>query len=98
MPHPILPIFHHLIRQALDFGTPGSRDWSLADDDPRNANLDGFNRFPDGALLPNFRTTMVDYYTQLESLSTSIAALMASGLHTLSHTLTPPYPTPYPTP
>lgn len=65
-------------KEALDVGVPGSRDWSLPDDDPRNACLDGINFFP--SLLPDFRTTFVEYFEECTKLSKRLAALMARGL------------------
>ena len=42
-------------KEALDFGFTPTRDWLLADDDGRHANLDGFNQFPPASTLPDFR-------------------------------------------
>lgn len=68
-------------KEALDVGVPGSRDWSIEDDDPRNACLDGFNYFPPPELLPKFRTTIVEYFEECTKLSKKLAVLMAKGLH-----------------
>ena len=65
-------------KQALDVGVPGSRTWSLPDDDPRNACLEGFNRFPKEN--PSFRTTLVEYFEQCELLADRLANLMAKGV------------------
>jgi len=67
-------------KEALDVGVPGSRDWSLPDDDPRNACLDGVNFFPSPDVLPNFRPTIVEYFEECTKLSMRLAALMAKGL------------------
>jgi len=67
-------------KEAIDIGMPGSRNWSIPDDDDSNACLDGFNRFPSDDLLPNYRPTVVKYFTECEALSDRIAALMAKGL------------------
>eukprot|EP00316_Scyphosphaera_apsteinii_P016394 CAMPEP_0119299614 /NCGR_PEP_ID=MMETSP1333-20130426/1592_1 /TAXON_ID=418940 /ORGANISM="Scyphosphaera apsteinii, Strain RCC1455" /LENGTH=396 /DNA_ID=CAMNT_0007301095 /DNA_START=1 /DNA_END=1191 /DNA_ORIENTATION=+ len=67
-------------KQALDFGVPGSRNWSLADGDPANACLDGFNRVPERDSLPHFRSTMVSYFAELVRVSELLASVMAEGL------------------
>lgn len=67
-------------KEALDIGVPGSRDWSLPDEDPQNACLDGFNYFPPTDSLPKFRTTIVEYFEECTNLSKRLAALMAKGL------------------
>lgn len=61
-------------------GVPGSRDWSLADDDPRNACLDGFNQLPGESELPGFRSTVVRYFEACAELSHRIATLMQAGI------------------
>ena len=67
-------------KEAIDIGMPGSRNWSMKDDDECNACLDGFNRFPSEELLPNYRPTVVRYFAACQELSDSIAMLMAKGL------------------
>lgn len=67
-------------KQALDFGVTPSHDWSLPDADPRNANLDGFNRFPPNEILPRFRPSMVTYIEALTPLAERLSSLMALGL------------------
>ena len=67
-------------KQALDFGVPGSRDWSLPDDDPSNMCLDGWNQFPSSEVLPDFRPTVTKYFDECAKLSDRIAILMAKGL------------------
>lgn len=67
-------------KEALDFGVPGSRDWTLPDEHASNGCLDGYNRFPDAASLPLFRPAMVDYFAACTDLSERIAALMSLGL------------------
>jgi len=64
-------------KQALDIGVPGSRDWQLEDDDPQNACLDGFNRFPSRS----FRKIYIQYFSECAKLSDRLARLMAKGLH-----------------
>ena len=73
-------------KEAIDVGVPGSRDWSLSDDDASNACLDGFNRFPPGDVVPNYRPTVVQYFDACQNLSDRIALLMAKGLG-VSHVL-----------
>ncbi|KAL7569908.1 hypothetical protein ACA910_008572 [Epithemia clementina (nom. ined.)] len=67
-------------KECLDVGVPGSRDWLLDDDDPRNACLDGFNRFPFTDILPGYRSVTVKYFSACEALSKRLAGLMARGL------------------
>lgn len=67
-------------KEAIDIGMPGSRNWSRRDADESNACLDGFNRFPSDDLLPNYRPTVVEYFTACQDLSDRIAILMAKGL------------------
>jgi len=67
-------------KEAIDIGVPGSRDWSIADDDEANECLDGYNRFPDENYAPQFRPTVVRYFEACQSLSDRIAILMGKGL------------------
>jgi len=67
-------------KEALDVGIPGSRNWSLPDDDIKNACLDGFNRFPNQEILRNFRTTVISYFEACASLSNRLACLMVSSI------------------
>ena len=67
-------------KEAIDIGMPGSRNWSIKDDDVSNGCLDGFNRFPPEDLLPNYRPTVVKYFTACQELSHRISILMANGL------------------
>lgn len=66
-------------KECLDVGVPGSKNWNLPDDDPKNACLDGFNQFPE-EVLPEFRSTIVKYFQACENLSHQIAVYMALGL------------------
>jgi isopenicillin N synthase-like dioxygenase len=65
---------------ALDFGVPGSRDWTTDDKDPINQCLDGWNQLPSTELLPLFRSTVTKYFDACAELSDRIAILMAKGL------------------
>ena len=69
-------------KEALDFGVPGSRSWSVPDDsdDPKNKTLDGFNQFPTEDELPGFRNVATTYFDACAELSDKIATLMAKGL------------------
>ena len=67
-------------KECLDFGVPGSRDWTLDDDDSANACLDGVNIFPSSEQLPGFRQIVVDYFNDCAELSDRIAKLMALGM------------------
>lgn len=68
-------------KEAIDVGVPGSRDWSIPDDDPRNDCLDGINMFPSTDLLPDFRPIFLEYFEECTKLSKRLAALMAKGLN-----------------
>lgn len=67
-------------KEALDVGVPGSRDWSLSDNDPSNVCLDGLNRLPTEQELSGFRATIVEYFDACACLSHTIAVLMAEGV------------------
>lgn len=67
-------------KEGLDFGSTPARDWTLADDDERNGTLDGFNRFPPAAALPEFRPTLLAYYDALAELSAGLTRLFSLGL------------------
>jgi isopenicillin N synthase-like dioxygenase len=67
-------------KMAFDVGVPGSRDWSIPDDDPTNACLDGYNQFPplnNDCLL---RDVVVRYFEACTELSDRLARLMAQGI------------------
>jgi isopenicillin N synthase-like dioxygenase len=72
-------------KMALDVGVPGSRDWDRMDNDPANACLDGYNKFPH-TITPNnggnhrFRDVVVRYFTACTDLSDRLARLMAKGI------------------
>jgi isopenicillin N synthase-like dioxygenase len=67
-------------KQALDVGVPGTRDWSVPDNDPQNSCLDGFNQLPTDDELPGFRETFVKYFQACADLSHRLAVLMAAGI------------------
>jgi isopenicillin N synthase-like dioxygenase len=67
-------------KEALDFGVTPSRDWSLADGDAANANLDGFNQFPPASRLPAFRPAMHAYFDACTSLAERLTEIFALGL------------------
>jgi isopenicillin N synthase-like dioxygenase len=68
-------------KEALDFGVPKSRDWSLPDASPENHCLDGLNQLPSKDVLPDFRSTVVRYFDECAILSDRLAVLMAKGMH-----------------
>lgn len=68
-------------KEALDMGVPGSRDWSVPDDDPSNLCLDGWNQLPSEEILPNFRSVVTSYFDACAELSHRLAVLMAKGLN-----------------
>jgi isopenicillin N synthase-like dioxygenase len=60
---------------------PGSRDWNVPDDDPRNKNcLDGWNQIPTEQQLPGFRNVIVQWFQACTQLSHTIATIMAAGI------------------
>ena len=68
-------------KEGLDFGsTPHWPHWTPADDDATNGTLDGFNRFPPEALLPEFKPTMRSYYDGLCDVAARLTSLFSLGL------------------
>eukprot|EP00548_Thalassiothrix_antarctica_P020767 CAMPEP_0194192946 /NCGR_PEP_ID=MMETSP0154-20130528/72769_1 /TAXON_ID=1049557 /ORGANISM="Thalassiothrix antarctica, Strain L6-D1" /LENGTH=413 /DNA_ID=CAMNT_0038916817 /DNA_START=83 /DNA_END=1324 /DNA_ORIENTATION=+ len=67
-------------KEALDFGVPGTRDWSVDDDHSSNQCLDGWNQLPSEEVLPNFRPTVTRYFDECSRLSDHIAIIMAKGI------------------
>jgi isopenicillin N synthase-like dioxygenase len=67
-------------KEALDFGVPNSRDWNVADDDPQNFCLDGWNQLPSEEVLPNFRSIVTKYFDECARLSDRLATIMAKGM------------------
>jgi isopenicillin N synthase-like dioxygenase len=67
-------------KECLDVGVPGTRDWSVPDDDPENECLDGLNQFPPTDVLPDFRATLTAYFDECARLADRLAILMAKGL------------------
>eukprot|EP00586_Coscinodiscus_wailesii_P022655 CAMPEP_0172520166 /NCGR_PEP_ID=MMETSP1066-20121228/291842_1 /TAXON_ID=671091 /ORGANISM="Coscinodiscus wailesii, Strain CCMP2513" /LENGTH=403 /DNA_ID=CAMNT_0013302877 /DNA_START=46 /DNA_END=1257 /DNA_ORIENTATION=- len=67
-------------KECLDIGMPGSRDWSLKDDDICNSCLDGYNYFPNERELPGFRSASIKYFEAMEDLAQRIAVLMIKSL------------------
>ncbi len=65
-------------KECLDVGVPGSRDWSIPDDEPENACLDGYNRFPKDH--PSIRACITEYFQECSHLSHQLSILMALGL------------------
>ena len=67
-------------KEGLDFGSTPLMDWSLADNNVANGTLDGYNRFPPAELLPDFRSTMLEYYEALSEVAARLARLFSLGL------------------
>ncbi|KAG7343182.1 SacI homology domain containing protein [Nitzschia inconspicua] len=67
-------------KEALDLGVPGTRDWTLKDDDPSNHCLDGWNQLPSTEILPNFKRVVTQYFDECAKLADQIAIWMAKGL------------------
>ena len=70
----------HDWKEGLDFGNTPAADWAMDDDDERNGNLDGYNRFPPAEHLPAFRPTLLEYYGALESLAEQLTRVFSLGL------------------
>lgn len=70
----------HDWKEGLDFGNTPAADWTLRDDDERNGNLDGYNRFPPPELLPAFRPTLLEYYDELAGLAARLTRVFSLGL------------------
>lgn len=64
-------------KECLDVGVPGSRDWSVPDDDPSNDCLDGRNRLPS---RDGLRDVVAAYFDACAALAHRLAVLMAAGL------------------
>jgi isopenicillin N synthase-like dioxygenase len=76
-------------KEALDFGVPQTRNWSLDDDDDDgkkddqhvdNHCMDGWNQFPSAEVLPDFRRVVTTYFDECAKLSHRLTVLMALGL------------------
>jgi isopenicillin N synthase-like dioxygenase len=67
-------------KECLDFGVPGTRNWSVEDENPKNKCLDGWNQLPSEDILPDFRSTITRYFDECSKLADRIAVLMAKGL------------------
>ncbi|KAL3920696.1 MAG: hypothetical protein SGILL_003128, partial [Bacillariaceae sp.] len=67
-------------KEALDMGVPGTRDWSVPDDQDDNLCLDGWNQLPPTDILPDFRAVVTKFFDACAKLADHIAVLMAKGL------------------
>ncbi|MFQ5995622.1 MAG: isopenicillin N synthase family dioxygenase [Acidiferrobacterales bacterium] len=73
------------MKEVFDFGHKPRPE--LADDDPANLTRDGYNQWPDRALCPDFKTTMVEYYRACAALSLKLLEAIAQGLDVPSERL-----------
>ncbi len=66
------------MKEVFDFGHKPSPD--LADDNQQNRTRDGFNQWPEDALCPEFRSTMIDYYEACGTIALKLLEGIALGL------------------
>lgn len=67
-------------KQCLDVGVPGSRHWSIPDEDPSNHCMDGWNQLPTDEELSRFRESVTIYFDACADLSHRLTVLMAKGV------------------
>ncbi len=66
------------MKEVFDFGhTPQPE---LPDDDPANWTQDGYNRWPDARLCPDFRLTMQEYFRTCERVAFTLLEAIAESL------------------
>lgn len=74
------------MKEVFDFGhTPRPE---LLDEDPANWTQDGFNRWPDARLCPDFRPTMQEYFRACERVAFTLLEAIAESLGVPPDTLT----------
>lgn len=67
-------------KEAIDIGAPYSQDWAVRDDDELNSCLDGFNQFPSAHSLPQFRSTMAEYFESMTQVAERVTELISLSL------------------
>lgn len=74
------------LKEVFDFGkTPHPE---LADDHPANQDMiNGYNLWPQG--LPEFKPTMMEYFTTCEQLASRLLKLFSRGLDSPEHVMDP---------
>jgi len=65
------------MKEVFDFGQ--TRHSELSDDDPTNWTQDGFNRWPDARLCPDFRPTMQEYFRACERVAFTLLEAIAES-------------------
>lgn len=66
------------MKEVFDFGFKTHPE--LPDEDPANCTRDGFNRWPDLSLCPDFRPTMEEYYRACERLAFTLLEAVGESL------------------
>jgi isopenicillin N synthase-like dioxygenase len=66
------------MKEVFDFGHAPHAE--LPDDDPTNRTQDGFNRWPDARLCPDFRPTMQEYFRACERVAFMLLETIAESL------------------
>ncbi|MFQ6024440.1 MAG: isopenicillin N synthase family dioxygenase [Acidiferrobacterales bacterium] len=74
------------MKEVFDFGHKPHPE--LPDDDPVNLTRDGYNQWPDAALCPDFKATMMAYYRACEAVALKLLEAIAQGLGFPSERLT----------
>ena len=73
------------MKEVFDFGHAPHPE--LSDDDPANRTQDGFNRWPDARLCPDFRPTMQEYFRECERIAFTLLGTIAESLGVSPETL-----------
>jgi isopenicillin N synthase-like dioxygenase len=66
------------MKEVFDFGHAPHPE--LPDDDAANWTQDGFNRWPDARLCPEFRPTMQEYFRACERVAFTLLEAIAESL------------------
>jgi isopenicillin N synthase-like dioxygenase len=66
------------MKEVFDFGRTARPE--LPDDDPANWTQDGFNRWPDVRLCPDFKPTMQEYFRACEWIAFTLLEAIAESL------------------
>jgi len=74
------------MKEVFDFGP--SPHPELPDDDPANWTQDGFNRWPNARLCPDFRPIMQGYFRACERVAFTLLEAIAKSLGVAPETLT----------
>jgi isopenicillin N synthase-like dioxygenase len=74
------------MKEVFDFGQAPHPE--LPDDDPSNRTQDGFNRWPDAGLCPDFKPTMQAYFNACEQIAFTLLEAIGESLGVPPDTLT----------